>query len=207
MNFKTKSLSDDIPDWLKLDVGSGAITKALSINGNDLGEPYDKTDLGLLRIAIALLLLVVIFSGFSAVLSDSMKKKEQEAKSLEQEVNEQMILAEADNYRIQSRANDAKLVEEINSQNERKEDANKTKKAIPNLLNRLMYNIPEDARISRIENTEGNHIVIRAQATRYEQLGFFKAKIKSEQILTNVTSTGGDKEDGIITIKIEGDLP
>ena len=70
-----------------------------------------------------------------------------------------------------------------------------------------MYVIPEEARIEKIENTNETHIIITAQAAKYEQLGYFKAKIKSEGILTNVTSSAGDKSGGVVTIKIEGDLP
>ena len=208
MNFKAKSLSDGVPDWLKMDIGSGAITNALSSKNNDLGEPYDKTELILLRVAIGMFLLVVIYSGFAALLNSQMNKKEQETEALKQDIQEQIVLAEVDNERIKSRANDySGLVEEITEQNEKEADATQSRNEIPDLLNQLMYIIPEDARIGEIENTKDKHIVITAQAVRYEQLGYLKAKIKSEGILTNVTSSGGDKSDGIITIKIEGDLP
>ena len=38
-------------------------------------------------------------------------------------------------------------------------------------------------------------------------LGYLTASIKTNGILTNVISTSGQKENNIVTIKIEGDLP
>ena len=34
-----------------------------------------------------------------------------------------------------------------------------------------------------------------------------KAKIKTDVILTNVISTAGQKDNSVVTVKIEGDLP
>ena len=62
-------------------------------------------------------------------------------------------------------------------------------------------------RVTEIENTTDTHIVITAQSNRYEQLGFFTAKLKTDVILTNVISTAGQKDNNVITIKIEGDIP
>ena len=39
------------------------------------------------------------------------------------------------------------------------------------------------------------------------ELKDFKAKIKEDGILTNVTSTQGEKQDDFVRIVIEGDLP
>ena len=64
--------------------------------------------------------------------------------------------------------------------------------------------MPEASRT--IENTSDRHIVINAQSDKYEQLGYFKAKIKSDVILTNVISTAGQKDNNVVTVKIEGDL-
>ena len=208
MNFKNKSLADNIPDWLTIDAKSGALLNSLNFKNNDLGEPYNKTELILLRIAIGLFLLVLIYSGFAALLSSQMDKKEEEAKALQQDITKQISLAQIDNEKIKSRTSDySDLVEEITEQNEKEADAAKVRNAIPDLLNQLMYVIPEEAKISKIENTNDTHIIITAQAEKYEQLGYFKAKLKSEGILTNVTSSAGDKSGGVITIKIEGDLP
>ena len=51
------------------------------------------------------------------------------------------------------------------------------------------------------------HIVIDAQSNKYEQLGYLIAKVKTDVILTNVISTAGQKDNGVITVRVEGDLP
>ena len=70
-----------------------------------------------------------------------------------------------------------------------------------------MSGIPDNVQIVSIQNTSGKHIEIVAQSTQYDQLGFLRAKIKTDGILTNVTSTAGEKSNDIITVKIEGELP
>ena len=87
------------------------------------------------------------------------------------------------------------------------EDVKIPKNAIPNLLNRIVYIIPQQVRVTSIKNTEKKHIVIEAQATKYEQLGYFRAAISTSGYLTNVKSTSGTKSGGTVVITIEGDLP
>ena len=70
--------------------------------------------------------------------------------------------------------------------------------------------IPKDVQLTEIENTSANdskHVVIRAQSATYDQLGYFKAKIREEGILTDVQSTQGEKQGDMVRIVIEGDLP
>ena len=70
-----------------------------------------------------------------------------------------------------------------------------------------MYIVPEEVQIISIQNTTGTHIEIQAQSKNYPQLGYLTASVKTTGMLTNVISTSGQKENNIITIKIEGDLP
>jgi len=49
--------------------------------------------------------------------------------------------------------------------------------------------------------------IIQAQSTSYAQLGYLTASIKTNGILTNVISSSGQKDNNIVAIKIEGDLP
>ena len=81
------------------------------------------------------------------------------------------------------------------------------KDAIPNLLNRIMFVIPQKVIITSIKNTVDNHIVIEAQAEKYEQLGYFKALLDSRGILVDVKSTSGAKDGKIVKVTIEGELP
>ena len=99
------------------------------------------------------------------------------------------------------------MIKNLEEMNDKLTDRTRTKNAIPNLLNQIMFIIPENVQITSIENTTDTHIVIDAKSDKYEQLGYLKAKIKSDVILTNVISTAGQKDNNVVTVRIEGDLP
>ena len=92
-------------------------------------------------------------------------------------------------------------VQEINK------EKNKVKGSIPTLLNQLMNVIPNDVQIKSIQNTNTSHVEITVESPKYEQIAFLIGSIKTEVILTNVISTSGQKNNDVITVKIEGDLP
>lgn len=81
-----------------------------------------------------------------------------------------------------------------------------TKNAIPNMLNKIMFIIPQKVQIKSIENTHDNHIVIKAVSEDYEQLGYFFAAIRADGMFNNPQSTPGTKSDSLVEITIEGDL-
>lgn len=213
MNFKNLGLTEKLPDFLKIEVNpdkkkpqdkkakSGWFT-------NDLNEKLDKTEMNLLRTAVGLLLLFIIYTGFSVLLNNQMNKKQNEIEEVIADTNSQIVLAETDNSKVKSKTNEyTTLIKNLQDINDRITDATRSRKAIPNLLNSIMYIIPENVQITSIENTTDRHIVINAQSDKYEQLGIFKAKIQTDVILTNVISTAGQKDKGVVTVKIEGDLP
>ena len=165
------------------------------------------TEIALIRTAVALFLLAAIYGTFSGVLANQMNKKIDEAQNSISNTNGQIALANSDDEKIKTKINDYEtMIQKLqNASNEEIERA-KTRNAIPNLLNQIMSIIPQDVQLTSIENTSDRHIVINAQSDKYEQLGYFKAKIKSDVILTNVISTAGQKDNNVVTVKIEGDL-
>ena len=212
MNFKKQSLADKIPDWLKIEVNPDKSKKEQKNLGGfltwDLGQKLDKTEISLLRVAVGLLLLVIIYSGFASLLNSQIGKKEEEAQESIAQTNNQISLANQDNQKIQSKTNEyTTLIKNLEEANDKLANRNKTRNAIPNLLNQIMSVIPENVQLTSIENTSDTHIVINAQSNKYEQLGYLKAKIKTDVILTNVISTAGQKDNNVVTVKIEGDLP
>lgn len=212
MNFKKQTLADQIPDWLKIEVNPDKTKKEQKNLGGfftwDLNQKLDKTEKSLLRVAVGLLLLVIIYSGFASLLNSQISKKEEEAQASITETNNQISLANQDNQKIQSKTNEyTTLIRNLEEANDKLADRNKTRNAIPNLLNQIMSVIPENVQLTSIENTSNTHIVINAQSNKYEQLGYLKAKIKADVILTNVISTAGQKDNNVVTVKIEGDLP
>ena len=70
-----------------------------------------------------------------------------------------------------------------------------------------MQNIPTGVQLLSIENASGKSITITAQANKYDQLGYFKAVLEEEGILTNITTTKGTKQGDLINITITGELP
>ena len=212
INFKKQSFNEKIPDWLKVEVNPGKEKKGkLATSGwftNDLGEKLDKTEISLLRTAVGLIILFVIYSCFAVLLQNQMEEKEQQAQDSISHTNAQIQLADNDKTKIDSRTNDyTEMIQNLQDLNDRITDASKTRDAIPNLLNEIMYIVPENVQITSIQNTTGNHIVIQAQSNKYEQLGMFKAKLDTEMYLTNVISTSGQQENNVIKVTIEGDLP
>ena len=212
INFKKQTLTEKIPDWLKVEVNSGKDKKGkLATSGwftNDLGEKLDKTEVGLLRTAVGLMILFVIYSCFAVLLRNQMTEKEKQAQESINHTNSQIQLADNDKTKIDSRTNDyTQMIQNLQDLNDRLIDASKTRDAIPNLLNAIMFIIPENVQIISIKNLTGTHITIEAQSNKYEQLGMFKAKLDTGMYLTNVISTSGQQENNVIKVTIEGDLP
>ena len=212
MNFKNQSFIDKIPDWLKLEVNPERSEKEKKNLGGiftwDLGQPFDKTETGLIRIAVGLILLVSIYSTFSALLANQMNVKTMQAEESISSTNSQIRLATSDNEKINSKINEyTNMIKNLEEANNRITDRNRTRNAIPNLLNQIMSIVPENVQLTSIENTTDRHIIINAQSNKYEQLGYLVAKMKTDVILTNVISTAGQKDNSVVSIKIEGDLP
>ena len=212
MNFKKKTLSDQIPSWLKIEVNPDQSKKDRNNLGGfftwDLGQKLDNTEKGLVRIAVALFLLVVIYSGLSGTINYMMDQKDKEAQSSIAHTNSQIQLANSDNENLKTGIDIYnKKIQQLEETSERLQDITRTRNAIPNLLNQIMSVIPESVQLTSIQNTTDRHIVINAQSNKYEQLGYFVARLKTDVILTNVTSTSGQKTNGVVTISIEGDLP
>lgn len=212
MNFKNQAFGDKIPDWLKLEVNPdkkpGTKDKKLQTGMFtwDLGQPLDKTELGLVRIIVALILIVIIYSGFSLLLASQMENKTKQVDETISFTQTQISSANSDDRQIRDKISQyTALIQSLDKMNN--SEGNTMKNSIPNLLNQIMSIVPENVQITSIENTTERHVVITAQSDKYEQLGFLTAKIKAEDILKNTISTSGQKDNRIVTIKIEGELP
>lgn len=214
MNFKKNTLMDKLPDILKMEVGSKkkspvtASKKSLKFVTMDFNIPLDKIEKGMLRGVTGLLVLFFVYCGFSTMILKQINLKNDEANKSIQDTNSQISLVDKDIQSIQNKTSDyTTKINNLKQINEQIEENNKTKKAIPNLLNRLMYVMPTEVQLTSIKNTSSTHIEIQAQSSSYADLGYLAASIKTNGILTNVITTSGQKDNNIVTIKIEGDLP
>ena len=163
--------------------------------------------MNLLRTALGLILLIIVYSSLSSFLTLQMHKKEDEVIVQTSQTQEQIKLAQDDKGKIDTKTNEYKeMTKALQELNDRVSDINQSRNIIPNLLNQIMFVIPENVQITSIENTTGKHIVIVAQSDKYEPLGFFKAKLNSDRILYDVVSNSGVSNGSVITVTIEGDL-
>ena len=215
MNFKKPTLVDQLPDWLKLDMSLGK--KENKKEGKkfnfsfDLKGKLDATEKWLLRSAAGILMLTIIYSGFSVYLDNRITEKIGEAQEVSDYTDAQIAVVTSDINQVRDKTNQyQEMRNNLENINDRLEENLSFKGAIPNLLMGIMSVIPQQVQITEIENTPDNDsrkIVIRAQSLYYDDLGYFKAKLKEEGILKNVVSTQGEKEGDFVKIVIEGDLP
>lgn len=214
MNFKKNTVNDKLKEMFTIELNGkeDKIKKGNSALGNlfinDLKEPLDKTEKGLLNLAIGVLILFVVYAGFSTILKNEYIRKGKQADESISNTRQQISAVETDDNAIKEITNDytAKIsnLEEINRNIE---ERNRIRGAIPGLLNQLMNVIPSSVQITSIENTNTNHVEIIVQSPKYEQIAFLIGSIKTDVILTNVISTSGQKTGDVVLVKIEGDLP
>ena len=214
MNFKKNTVNDKLKEMFTIELNGkeDKVKKGNSALGNlfinDLKEPLDKTEKGLLNIAIGVLILFIVYTGFATILKNEYIRKGKQADESISNTRQQISAVETDDNAIKEITNDytAKIsnLEEINRNIE---ERNRIRGAIPGLLNQLMNVIPSSVQITSIENTNTNHVEIIVQSPKYEQIAFLIGSIKTDVILTNVISTSGQKTGDVVLVKIEGDLP
>ena len=212
MNFKAPSFTDRLPEWAKIEFGSKKEDEKESkfkfnFNVSSLKAKMDATERWMLRGAGGILIFTLLYSGFSIYLNKEINNKQAEVEDVEAYTKTQIALVEKDTSVVNQKTNKyIEMRENLENISKEIQDDAKTKNMIPNLLIQIMSIIPEDVQITQIQNTTGNHIVINAQSRKYEQLGYFKAKIKEDNILDKVVSSQGQKEGDFVKVVIEGEL-
>ncbi len=211
VNFKELTLRDKIELPQLGNSNSSSSSKnlmSLLTAKVDLGKEFDGTDRVLARIAGTILTAVILYSVFSIAVNNQLETKIGESENKKQDFYKQIAAVEKDINSIKTRTNDYNnLIKQIDEINQKASEKYKSKNAIPNLLNRIMFCIPEEAQLTSIKNTNDSHIVITARSKKIEQLGYFLAQLKSKEYLLNITTTSGNKNGEYINITIEGDLP
>lgn len=216
MNFKNSGFIEKLPELMKIEIGpkknkeEKSEKKTIELSFDDLKTKMDNTERWLLRVAGGILALTLIYSAFSIYLNNQITNKLADVNDVYVDTKKNIALVEKDTSAVKQKTNKyIELTENLKNINKEIQEANESKDVIPNLLMQIMYIIPEDVQITEIENTTGTHIVIKAQSKKYEQLGYFKAKIKEDNILkkNTVVSSQGEVQGEFVKIVIEGDLP
>ena len=214
MNYKKASILDQLPEWLKLDISMGnqknKKTKSSKFDFSLKGK-IDSTEKWLIRSTASIAMFIILYSVFSIYVDKKIEEKTIETEEVSKFTDSQITLANNDISLVKEKANKYQdMKTELTNINEKIKNDLSLKNSIPNLLVQISNVIPQDVQITEIENTSANedrHIVIKAQSRYYDELGYFKAKLKEDRVLNNVVSTQGEKQDEFVKIVIEGDLP
>ena len=223
INFKNKSLSEQISQALNIEFGknpkepkekketkesSKSTQKLKSMFKFDFGQSLDNIEKGMLRAAVGILILIIIYGISTSLIMNQIKNKDNEVLAYIGDTEKEISKITNNTSLISSRKEQYKeLVDKINQENDKLTQSYARKNALPNFLTQVMYNIPKEVQLISIRNSADKGITIQAQSKVYEQLGYFIAKIKNEGILTGVTATSGQQQGEFIVITIEGNLP
>ena len=224
INFKNASVMGKLSDVLKIEVKNSINftnkknkkNKTKKSNSKSFGKlfekdfdiPLDNVEKGMLRGITGILIFFIVYSGFSCLIKKQIDNKTSETEKSISSIKSQIGLANTDIQSLEKMTTIYKnKISNLEKNSEKVKENNKVKKAIPILLNKLMYIMPEGVQITSIQNTSDTHIEIQAQSKSYSQLGYLTTNLKVSGALNNVISTAGQQQNNIITIKIEGDLP
>lgn len=212
INFKKESLMDKLPDWLTKEVGpskSGKAKKSLDMSNLkfDFSDTLSTMEKRLIRGATGILVLLIVYGVISSVIFSQIKNKENEAAESMSYVKSQIAAVNSDKSKVdQKTAEYDSLVQALEDNSKAQSENRRLKFAIPNLLNQIMYVIPKNVQLTSITHS-GTKITITAQSDKYEGLGIFIAKLNQDGILANVVSDTSQKQNGIVIVSIEGELP
>jgi len=179
-----------------------------------MSGPMDGIEKTLLRLVAVSLMGTVMYAAFSMSTMKQITSKTEEVNSALSAARSQVSRLDSDYSTITAKTNEyTMLINSVNNLSDSSSDTTTTtervvpKDSVPNLLNRIMFVIPQKVKVTSIKNTQGVHVLIEAQSEKYEQLGYFKAVLDAKGILENVKSSSGMKDGGVVKVTIEGDMP
>ena len=176
--------------------------------GDKKAVQLEKIEKDLITSSIMLAMLLVIYIVVSLVLTNMINNKKEESTKVTAQMQTEIDKVNKDKDKISERATEYEdMLKSIQESSQYTSEKNRYKNTIPTLLSEIMFIVPKNVQITSIENVSGTHVKIKAQAEKYEQLGYFKGRLKTDNILTNVISDSGQKQNGVIVVTIEGELP
>ncbi len=210
INFKKENFADKLPSWLNVEIGgSNSIGKDGKKKGFslDLSGELTQGEKALIRSAVGVLLLIIIYVVLSTLLYGEMQKKIDEVATEAVKVVKQEEAMKSDKTSVDTKKSEyTKLINNIEEKTNSNSEAKKLKYSIPTLLNKIMNSIPVNVQLTSISNS-GTKITITAQSDRYDPLGMFIAKLGNDGILNNVVSDTSRKDADVVVVTIEGELP
>ena len=178
------------------------------INEIDFSHFYDKhksfIDIGTSTGILLFIFYIIVSLSINGMLNIKKKETEEAIADTNSKIEEIRGYDTQLNDRI---AQYKTMITNIEENNNKISEDRRYKNTIPNLMNNIMVIIPKEVQLVSISNTNDTHIVIEAKSEKYEQLAFFKTKIKTEDILTDVISDTGVSDGSVTKVTIEGELP
>ena len=172
-----------------------------------MSSEMDSIERMLLRGTVTVLLIIVLYIGTTEVLSKQINEKMVEAEKAISATTKQIEKIEQYKTAINAKTNEyTRIMATIDETNSKISENYSSKNAIPNLLTKIMFTVPTGVQILLIENPSEKDITIVAQAEKYDQLGYFKAALEEEGILTDITTSNAKKQTNLISITIKGKL-
>lgn len=204
INFLKKSGLTKVWEILNSNIGDTQ-TSELSRNISEFLEKFSKHYNFICTTTTMLLALYIVGS---CLLNNQLNNKITEAENSISDTQKRIAQVQEYNQKfISLRSKYETLIRNIENVNNSNSEDKRYRKAIPNLLNNIMTVIPTNVQLTSIENTSDTHIVIKAKSKHYEELAYFKTKLKVEEILENVVSDTGSASGGYLSVTIEGELP
>lgn len=221
INFKKVSALEKLNQSIDIGNGPKKGKKSGNINSNtnildklkelftsDFKKALDQIEINMIRTAVSLLAIILVYGAFSGFINKQISDKEQEINSYINESKAEVSKITNNTKLVTDRkAQYDDMIAQIDEANNRITESYAKKNALPNFLTEIMFNIPKEVQLLSIQNQTDKQVVILAQSKEYEQLGYFIAKIKNEGILTDVTSTSGEKQGDFVLVTITGNLP
>ena len=175
-----------------------------------LNDRFKKFDSIIIEALISVLIITILYCIGSIWVRKQIASETDKVNNTINYTNEQIAKATNDDAKINTKTSDyTKYKSNLQNTSNIIEKKRNRKNQITTLLNKIVYTIPKEVQLTEIKNEEKGdkeHILISAQSSKYEQLAYFKAKLKNANILDNVTSNEGTKSGDVVTTIIEGDL-
>lgn len=217
VNFKKQTFKDSLSEMFsgmktegKGENGKTSGPKVLTNFNMSLKGKFDATERWMLRTIGGILILTVVYIALAMFISNAIDTKNEQIADVKLDTQKKIAEVSADIQNVNAKTNEyQRLSDNLKNISNQVSENSKNKNNIPNLLSEIMYAIPKGVQITAIENTSGKHIIIQAQSEKYEQLGYFKAILRTKGILTpdTITSSPGEKSENLVKATIEGDMP
>lgn len=218
VNFKKVSLLEHLKELWKIEItanknktnGNSRSSKSkfsLNLTGSLKGE-LETIERRMIIVAVAIFMIILVYLIISVMISKQIRNKNAEIAKASEDMRSEITNIDNDKSKIETKAQEYKtMIQDLQQISEIASENQRYKNTIPTLLSEIMFVVPKNVQITSIENTSGTHVVITARAEQYEQLGYFKGRLKTDNILTNVVSDSGQKQNNVVTVTIEGELP